>query len=415
MNLGLRWDRYHAWTPEQRELAYSFGPLNVNERTFAETSYVTWSKVVPRLGLTYDLTGSGRSVLKLSYGRYGFDPGINFTASVNPNQSQKSVSYAWSDNAPCAGCIAGDNVYQPGEEEAQTANALGGNVLVDPNLEQPMSTQATVFLEREIVAGLGARMGFVYLSVRNQTATFQPFRPASAYTVPFNVVDPGEDGASGTADDGLLTFYGIPNSELGAFPNTSVVVNTPNDGTYKTLEFAINKRAPGRVSAGASFGYTWQHDFPNAFPNTPNGPFDYDYSIYSGKANATVTLPFDISLSGIYRLQAGTNYARTLNVSAPASCACTFSASRGGSLGNTTVFVTPYDAYRNDNISVIDLRAEKTLRFGQLARLRLFVDGFNILNSYAAELISVATGPAFQRPTAVIGPRTARVGFRFMW
>jgi hypothetical protein len=102
-------------------------------------------------------------------------------------------------------------------------------------------------------------------------------------------------------------------------------------------------------------------------------------------------------------------------VSAPASCACTFSASRGGNLGNTTVFVTPYDAYRNDNVSVIDLRAEKTLRFGQFARLRLFVDGFNILNSYAAELISVATGPAFQRPTAVIGPRTARIGFRFMW
>jgi hypothetical protein len=111
------------------------------------------------------------------------------------------------------------------------------------------------------------------------------------------------------------------------------VVNTPNDGTYKTLEFALNKRSTGRLSASASFGYTWQHDDPTGgYPNTPNGPADEDYSIYSAKANIIGNL-----LHGV------------------------------------------------------------------------------LVNSYAAELISVATGPAFRRPTAVIAPRTARIGFRFMW
>ena len=414
-NLGVRWDRYHSWTPEQHQLAYSFGPLSISDATFPETTYVTWNKVVPRLGMTYDLTGDGRTVAKVSYGLYGFDPGISFTSSVNPNQSQKSVTYAWSDARVCAGCISGDGLYQPGEEGNQTASALGGNVRVDPNLKQPTSTQATAFLERQIIEGLGARVGFVYFGARNQTATFQPFRPASAYTVPFDVIDRGEDGALGTPDDGVLTFFGIPNSDIGNFPNTSVVSNTPNNGTYKTIEFAITRRATGRYSASASVSHTWQHDYPVAYPNTPNGPFDYDYSIYSAKATATYTMPYDILLSGIYRLQAGVNYARTLAVSAPASCACTFSAARGGSLANTTVFVTPYGAYRNDNVSVVDLRVEKTVRFGRAARLRLFVDGFNLFNSYAAELISVATGPTFQRPTAVIAPRTGRLGFRFMW
>nr|MBA3269135.1 hypothetical protein [Acidobacteriota bacterium] len=415
LNLGLRWDRYHSWTPEQRQLAYSFGPLNIADATFPETTYVTFNKVVPRLGMTYDLTGDGKTVAKLSYGRYGFDPGINFTSSVNPNQSQKSLSYAWSDNRVCTGCIAGDRIYQPGEEGNQTASALRGNVLIDPNLKQPTSTQATAFLERQLTEGVGLRAGFVYLAVRNQTATTQPFRPSTAYTVPFNVVDPGDDGAVGTSDDGSLTLFGIPNSQISNFANTSVVANTPNNGQYKTIEFALNKRSGGRYSASASVGYTRQHDFPAAFPNTPNGPFEYDYSIYSAKANASYTLPWDILATGVYRLQAGTNYARTLSVSAPASCACTFSAARGGSLSNTTVFVTPYDAYRNDNVSVVDVRVEKTVRFGRAARVRLFVDGFNLFNTYAAELISVATGPAFQRPTAVIAPRTGRIGFRFMW
>jgi hypothetical protein len=119
-------------------------------------------------------------------------------------------------------------------------------------------------------------------------------------------------------------------------------------------------------------------------------------------------------LSTVYRFQLGSNYARTLSVSAPASCACTFSAARGGSLSNTTVYATLYDAYRQDDISVLDLRAEKTLAFSHV-KLRLFVDGFNLLNQYAAETISVTTGANFQRPTAILGPRTARVGFRFIW
>jgi hypothetical protein len=53
----------------------------------------TWAKAVPRLGLTYDVTADRKTVAKISDGLYGFDPGINFTSSVNPNQSQESVSY----------------------------------------------------------------------------------------------------------------------------------------------------------------------------------------------------------------------------------------------------------------------------------------------------------------------------------
>ena len=34
INLGLRYDRYRVWTPEQRQLAYSLGPLVVPDATF---------------------------------------------------------------------------------------------------------------------------------------------------------------------------------------------------------------------------------------------------------------------------------------------------------------------------------------------------------------------------------------------
>ena len=95
---------------------------------------------------------------------------------------------------------------------------------------------------------------------------------------------------------------------------------------------------------------------------------------------------------------------------------CTFSAQRGTS---TTVYANPtpnaYKEFRQDDIKVLDLRIEKTVNFGHAAKVRLFGDIYNITNAYAAETITQATGTAFQQPTAILGPRTGRIGFRFLW
>ena len=64
---------------------------------------------------------------------------------------------------------------------------------------------------------------------------------------------------------------------------------------------------------------------------------------------------------------------------------------------------------------MFDLRIEKTVSFGSAAKVRLFLDGYNLFNSYAAETITMTTGTSFQQPTAILGPRTGRIGFRFIW
>ncbi|MBI1876297.1 MAG: hypothetical protein HYZ58_15780 [Acidobacteria bacterium] len=40
---------------------------------------------------------------------------------------------------------------------------------------------------------------------------------------------------------------------------------------------------------------------------------------------------------------------------------------------------------------------------------------FDITNSYASETITRSTGTSFLKPSAILAPRTARVGFRFLW
>src|SRR5262249_39547522 len=180
------------------------------------------------------------------------------------------------------------------------------------------------------------------------------------------------------------------------YPANQVVTNSGNDGRYKTLEFAINKRQSHNYSVSAGLGYTWQHDFPRGFPNTPNAPGDYDFTSYSFKASGIYNAPWGINVSPVYRFQAGANYARQITPSAPGSCACTYSAANGGpasgptasSLTSNVAYVGAYNAFRQDNISVFDVRVEKSLNLGGGTKVRLFLDGFNLLNAYAAETIS---------------------------
>ncbi|HMB81418.1 MAG TPA: hypothetical protein VKI43_15170, partial [Vicinamibacterales bacterium] len=125
--------------------------------------------------------------------------------------------------------------------------------------------------------------------------------------------------------------------------------------------------------------------------------------------------PWGISISPVFRFQAGANFARTLSAAAASTCACTFSAARGGSLTNTTVYATQFNANTQDNLAVFDARVEKTVNLPGNTKVRLFLDGFNLLNSYAADVIVQATGATYLQPTGIIAPRTARVGFRFIW
>jgi hypothetical protein len=64
---------------------------------------------------------------------------------------------------------------------------------------------------------------------------------------------------------------------------------------------------------------------------------------------------------------------------------------------------------------VFDLRAEKTLAVSSRARLRGFVDFFNVANSHPSEIITRTTGPNLLRPVVILAPFTARIGFRLLW
>jgi hypothetical protein len=168
------------------------------------------------------------------------------------------------------------------------------------------------------------------------------------------------------------------------------------------------RRSAGRWSAQMGGSFTWLHDFPEGYPNNPNEPFDEKRTRWDFKASGSYEAPWGIRLSPVLRHQAGPNFARLISV--PASAASAF-----GLIYSGTIYAERANARRQDHIWLVDIRAEKTVRFNDRTRLRLFFDLFNITNSHAAETISQTTGTGFLRPSAILAPRTARLGFRFQW
>jgi hypothetical protein len=409
VNAGIRYDRYHGWLPEQEQLAGSLSawasqfPSLANQvvaKTFPEEHTYTWNVAAPRIGLTFDLTGDGKTVLKGNYGLYWHNPGVGVASNGNANTPSKSATFTWND-------INGDRRWQPGEQGASpTAQSLEGAISVDPNIKAPYTHEASAWVERQLSDTMGARAGFVYKTEDDLIATYQPGRPLSAYTVPFNYTDIGPDGRRGTPDDAVISMLGFPNAQAAAFPTSSVVMNLPRYSRYKTFEVSTNKRYGNKWSGSMGFGYTMLTDFPNGYPQNPNQPGVDDRTLWNFKASGSYDAPGGVRISPVLRHQSGANYARTLSISAPAG---------SGLTATGTAYAEPSNANREDNVWVFDIRAEKTLSFSTRLRFRAYFDAFNLTNSHASETISRATGLGYQKPSAILAPRTARVGFRFIF
>ena len=407
VNGGVRYDRYRGWLPEQQQLAAATGPISVAAKTFPQTEFYVWNKFAPRVGVTYDLTGDGKTILKGNYGLFYHNPGAGVGGNGNPNTADKRATYQWND-------INGDKRWQPGEEGTQLSASLEGAIRVDPNIDAPYTHEASFWLERQLTDTMGLRGGFVYKTEDDLISTYQPGRgvfPVNVYTangVPFNFTDIGVDGVRGNADDKVIPMVGLPSATASSFPSTQVVMNLPQFGRYKTVEVALNRRYGNKWSASMGGAYTLANQFVNGYPQNPNQPGAEDRTTWSFKASGSYDGPAGVRFSPVIRHQSGTNFARTGTISTTGASVPTF-------VTGTTFYVEPSDSNREDNIWVFDVRAEKTFSLGSRVKFRGMFDLFNIGNSHASETISRATGLQYLKPSAILAPRTARLGFRLIF
>ncbi|MGD9904685.1 MAG: carboxypeptidase regulatory-like domain-containing protein [Vicinamibacterales bacterium] len=429
VNLGLRYEYYRDGWPEQEFAPNGIAALAgwndpryqafVAPRTVSATTVARTHDFSPRVGFAYDLTGDNRTVVKAYYGQSRWNSADVLANLENP-VGIAQLRYAFLDCTATrtTGCDLNGNrlLDSPAELGAFNTTVGGaGFVRIDRDLNRPVTHELSTNVERELVTGLSARASYVFKGVRDIWAEDDPIRNG-AFTSPITITDRGPDNLPGTGDE--QTFQTFDRArDVG---QDRVYTNPEGYGAdFHTVEFALNRRFSGRWMMLTSFGYTWstmQH-VHNATTPTPTGytrfysfrPVDRLFGDEFGRETSTVwnykvigryQLPWGVGSSGSWRVQSGQQYGRTMAFTFPGDGARTFR-------------VEPITANRYPNISILDLRLDKSFTLPrQAGKVTFQFDGFNLANSGAVTLFRTTT-VNYREVTETLAPRIFRVGFRW--
>jgi hypothetical protein len=422
LNLGLRFEAYRDGWPEQEFAPNGHPQLAgwtdaryrefVAPRTVGAETVASTNTISPKIGFAYDLTGDNRTVIKGFVGRSRWNSADTLADQENPvglaRLRYQFVSCSATRTTACD--LNGNGLVDSGAEIGAFQSTLGGAgfVRVDRDLVRPTSDEVSLNLEREIAGGLSGRASYVYKNMRNVWGEIDVAR-AAGYTVPFTINDPGADRIAGTGDDQQFSTLALA---AGTGTDRVYTNSDVNNADFHNVEFALNRRFSGKWMMLTSFGYTW-----SSMVHNQNGARSYQYrpvdlmfgdngaetsTLWNYKVIGRYVLPFEIGMSGSWKVQSGFNYARTISVAFPVE-------------GTRTVRVQPIDSNRYPTVAILDFRFDKAFNFGRGGRLTPMLDVFNLLNSGVPTTLrttNTATAP-FNEATALLAPRVVRFGVKF--
>jgi hypothetical protein len=446
---GVRWERVEGYLPAQvKPASRYFTPgtliqgLNVTlntggvlteylvPETFAEVHNAPlWKNWAPRVSGTYDLFGTGRTVLKASAGKYLDQIGTG-TPGPNPNGNVQQT-YTWIDSNgdlffQDTGAVWDGTKYVGGEFGALNANStqIPNPNPFDRNRRRTWRMEATGGIDHELRPGLAVSATYIYRQEHDPYVTVESnVENWDAMFTPIQVREPGRDGLSNTADDQILTVY-------NQNPGVTLVTNQVNDDrvgvTYHGIELTANKRyANGLTFLG---GYTYSHE-TQELPSlaNPNAAYVNADGVSGGrrhnfKAIGSYMFPYRITFGANFRISSGRPITRTVVIPTCSTTVTTDCVSQGNN--GVTVNAEPRGSVELPALATLDLRAGRIFNLsGQ--RVEVSMDVYNVTNAnttydvrtgstrtnvrYANDPTQpITTIATFLSPTGVLGPRIIR-------
>jgi hypothetical protein len=400
LNLGLRYDGNHAWVPPQTKPQGQFG----GSGSFPMIDSNRWRAPAPRLGAAWDVTGAGRTLVKMTYSRYNAEMADTFAAPFNQN-GVVTDTYLWTDPTHC-------DCYVPATVDLNTNGrdfvGLSGstNNIQNFDLKSPREHELTASIEHGLTHDMTVRAVYVYKRMVDDIATINVLRPYSAYDIALGKPVPAPDGTT-AAGSPTITIYDFEPAYKGSAFIGNEMVNRPDaaDDHYHTAEVTLDKRQTGHWSIVTSIAATKNHRWLTtgsgaslAVPQSPNDvyfPVDDTWNVVY-KLTGRYQLPYQLQLGGVFDVQRGAPGQRTALFSTPQS-------------GFVTGRLEPYGAERGPVRSEANLRVSRSLRLAK-GRLQLELDALNVFNSNSVWTATYASGPSFGAVTLIQSPRVFRLG-----
>ena len=444
MNLGVRWD-YVAGLPFSQDRNSNFQVLQAAGRAgrftgtilddFGQETRGDKDNVQPRIGLVYDLRGTGREIIRGGWGLYtdfGYTNSNVLTAAIDAAGGGGPV---FSANNP-AGIRRPDGTFFRVSDSLSVIAAqnqvnpnipsLAGEV-VSPRLEQPYTIQTNVGWAREI-------------------------DPTTAVTVDYVRVD-GRD----------LNLRMRPNALVGGRRYLADLPIQPNGINFRTalskgqsrydaLITAVQRRLSGRLDLNASYtlakatsdvGSAYDEivlnliqDISAPFADVQNGPSTRTDARHRVTLSAVVELPWSVRLAPIFSYRSAlpvhTFEGRDTNADGNVND-ITANAYRYTGVNDSGVATfeemgpcETVNCSRRAPFSQLNLRVSREFPFWRVSRVEVIAEVFNAFNArnpfipLSTQRVSPAGVPltSFMQPTAFAGDaqqpeqRVGQIGFR---
>src|SRR5882762_1204386 len=428
---GLRWDYQRPYylagqrdpivkdvLPASVGLASLIGQPMFQAQSFPQGDIITRNSFAPRLGVSYNVSGQGNTVLKAFYGRYYYNYADAFS-SLNPAGANYKT-FRFSD-------LNGNRLYDgPQELGAFVGSAGGTTTKADPGIKKPYADEYDASIERQFWGESSVRVAYVRKNTQNEYTAVDLSR-VGQFTAPVTVPVVVRDFVNGVTGNVNLNLL-----DLAAAPTGNNVITNVPDGHYKydTLQFAFNKRFRTGLFIQTSYDYQWRDElrgggtpgqstsFSNTLANPSVSPLNSDVltvgffnnpnpavsnrqqsTNWQGRLIGRYEFVHDIGVAANFRVQSGFAYSRVYAATLPRA-------------GTVRFYSENIENNRTDTVPILDFRIDKAFRVGRY-KLTGMADLFNATNSNAVTNFVLVNGVNYNKINATLDPRTFQLGVRF--
>jgi hypothetical protein len=410
--------------------------------------------ITPRVGVAYDLFGTGRTAVKLNWGRYlAYAANDSPYTSTNPGATvvRNVQNRGWTDtnrnltvdcdllnpnaNGECAAALG----------TARNFGQLGSATIVDPSVlngwgVRPSDYQNTLTVQHQIVPRVSADLSYTHRTFHGFFVTDDLNRNAATAYETYTLTAPNDPRLPNAGQP--ITFYTVKaaaNATAQTILRPETFYGPGRDSHWDGFDLTLNARLRQGLTLqiGASPGHAIVDtcatvgNYNNvgatgaeAGPD-PRGCHNVDPWQTQVRGLASYTIPkIDVLISGTVRSQPPLQLTASWQVPNSVIAASLGHLPVGATAtGTTTLQLLPLSdsnkLYAGQRRTQIDMRFAKVLRFGR-TRSDIGIDLYNLLNTnyatgfnttYVYTTDNTARPAGWGTPTGIFQPRFVRINY----